>query len=262
MSTHRHLLWTGGWDSTYQLLRSLIVDGDSVEPHYIDFEDHRQSASFERAAMDKIRAEIADRWPEAAARLAPPKVTRRGEIAPDPQITEAHARLKAQSYIGDQYDWLARYCRQYRVPKLNLCIHRDDKAFKAIRDRIEPVPDRPGTYRLQGGADGSDAALIFGSYVFPVLDMSKIEMGQAAAEHGLAEVMALTWFCHTPIGGAPCGRCNPCRYTIEEGFGHRIRPMRRWTGWVYAHVIYPTCAWIKPRSRALRVWLGIRKPDS
>ena len=36
------------------------------------------------------------------------------------------------------------------------------------------------------------------------------------------DIMNLTWFCHTPIDGKPCGKCNPCRYTIEEGLRERF----------------------------------------
>jgi hypothetical protein len=34
--------------------------------------------------------------------------------------------------------------------------------------------------------------------------------------------MELTWFCHRPIRGEPCGVCNPCIYTIQEGLGVRV----------------------------------------
>jgi hypothetical protein len=47
-------------------------------------------------------------------------------------------------------------------------------------------------------------------------------MHEIARQHGFADVMALTWFCHSPRNDKPCGVCNPCEYTIEEGLGWRV----------------------------------------
>lgn len=43
-----------------------------------------------------------------------------------------------------------------------------------------------------------------------------------AEDRGLMEIMNLTWFCHNPMNGKPCGQCNPCKYTIEEGLTYRF----------------------------------------
>ena len=42
-------------------------------------------------------------------------------------------------------------------------------------------------------------------------------MRTQARQAGFDEIMSLTWFCHRPRHGQPCGTCNPCIYTIEEG---------------------------------------------
>lgn len=51
-----HLLWTGGWDSTYRLLY-LLWEGKQVQPHYI-IDTHRPSSGHELRAMEAIRASI------------------------------------------------------------------------------------------------------------------------------------------------------------------------------------------------------------
>ena len=43
-----------------------------------------------------------------------------------------------------------------------------------------------------------------------------------AKENGFYDIMLETWFCYNPINGKPCGICNPCKYTIEEGMGFRV----------------------------------------
>ena len=47
-------------------------------------------------------------------------------------------------------------------------------------------------------------------------------MRAEAQRAGLEPCMELTWFCHRPIDDEPCGVCNPCIYTIEEGLGDRV----------------------------------------
>lgn len=47
-------------------------------------------------------------------------------------------------------------------------------------------------------------------------------MLKIAEKHGFDDIMEETWFCHTPTkDGKPCGMCNPCKYTREEGLGRR-----------------------------------------
>ena len=48
------------------------------------------------------------------------------------------------------------------------------------------------------------------------------EIDQADLYGDFEDVMKLTWFCHRPRRGQPCGTCNPCIYTIEEGLGERV----------------------------------------
>jgi len=47
-------------------------------------------------------------------------------------------------------------------------------------------------------------------------------MKSIAEEKGYLYIMNKTWFCHSPIKNEPCGLCNPCRYTIEEGMEYRL----------------------------------------
>ena len=51
---HVRLLWTGGWDSTFQLLRLLLVQGRHVTPYYL-MRDRRPSVPFELETMTRIR---------------------------------------------------------------------------------------------------------------------------------------------------------------------------------------------------------------
>ena len=64
--------------------------------------------------------------------------------------------------------------------------------------------------------------LLFGNQHFPLADYTKLQMKAEYSAMGLSDVIDKTWFCFTPIDGKPCGCCNPCKYTIEEGMTERF----------------------------------------
>jgi hypothetical protein len=217
------LLWTGGWDSTYRLLDTLLVRGKSVQPYYLT-DPGRPSTAYERTAMDRIAAAVARRNPDAAARLAPPIVTGVAHLRPDAEITARFERLRGRSHLGGQYDWLARFALQHGLDDLELSIHRDDRAAEFLQRHVvrEGVETGDPYYRLRTPPTDDDLR-IFERFRFPLFDLTKREMERGARRSGFIDLMELTWFCHVPTpDGRPCGRCNPCRYTIAEGLARRI----------------------------------------
>jgi hypothetical protein len=76
-SSIKHLLWTGGWDSTFRLIE-LARAGEEVQPHYL-VDVWRKSVRHEFLAMDSIRRMIADRgWREPLS----PRASLRSETFP------------------------------------------------------------------------------------------------------------------------------------------------------------------------------------
>ncbi len=59
------LLWTGGWDSAFQLMRLTLDCGFRVRPWYI-IDENRRSVPFEIKAMERIREMISAKHPRAA----------------------------------------------------------------------------------------------------------------------------------------------------------------------------------------------------
>ena len=74
---------------------------------------------------------------------------------------------------------------------------------------------------------------------YPVFRIDKLGMAQEAEREGWSDYMDMTWFCHSPVGGKPCGVCGPCVYTIEEGLARRIPPSRRAISFLYRHLALP-----------------------
>jgi hypothetical protein len=219
-------MWTGGWDSTFRLLQLLLVEQQDVQPYYvIDRLTHRPAVPAERHAMREIRELLARRHPQEAGRLLAAIECPFESIAPDPQITRHFEASLRSGFIGGQYEWLARFCLQQGIEDMELAIHRDDKARELLAGLVDTT-----RVRLDRRFAGDSRYELFRFFRFPLFDVTKLQMRDAARRHGLGEFMALTWFCHRPIGGQPCGVCNPCIYTIQEGLGDRVpqRALRRY----------------------------------
>lgn len=207
-----HVLWTGGWDSSFRVLWLVLVEGRTVQPHYI-IDPHRHSTQYERAAMTAISGALQART--AAGTLLPLRATALADIPIREQARAAHADLVRRYGIGAQYVWLSEYLHWQGLEHLELGIHVDDKAHAVV---LTPA-------FAQGG--GSEALLA--GFRFPILHLSKPQMHELASQHGFEDILALSWFCHRPTrSGQPCGLCNPCRWTAAEGLPWRLPEGAHW----------------------------------
>jgi hypothetical protein len=236
-----NLLWTGGWDSTFQLLRVLLLHRRRVTPFYL-VDPTRPSTRVELATMERIRDRLAAHDPHTVELLAPLQSFQVEELDPDPDIEAAFAASVNEAYMGSQYGWLARFCKQRDISDMQLCIHRDDKAHAAIEQFVyrDLADDGATTWRFDPQFADTSQYRIFRYFSFPLFETTKLDMARVAAEQGWEDLMHLTWFCHKPgKDQQPCGRCNPCLYTIEEGLGWRIPASRRVTSAVYRTFVRP-----------------------
>jgi 7-cyano-7-deazaguanine synthase in queuosine biosynthesis len=222
-----NLLWTGGWDSTFRLLQAALIEERTVQPHYV-IDHKRRSVQCELAAMASIKQAIAAGFPDARVRILPTSFYERSEIPANVAVTASHRALLGGGFLGWQYDWLARLAAWRRIPRLELAIHRDDRAHGFIHALVAREP--AGSFAVAPQST-HPAATLFRDFVFPILDMTKLEMGAIARAHGFYPILEQTWFCDSPDAKLrPCGACNPCRYTIKEGFGWRVPSSNRVRG--------------------------------
>lgn len=222
------VLWTGGWDSTYRVLDLLLLKRREVQPYYV-IDLGRASYPMEIRTLRVLRDAILDRCPECRDRLRPTSIRAKDEYP----AREAHSEhvlelRRAHGHMGWQYEWLARVAEAEELTDLELSIHRDDWARRALEAEVTEEDDGlDHWYRLRDSPSMPYLEL-FRRYRFPLFDLTKLDMQRAAAEHGFGGIMEQTWFCHSPLrGGKPCGVCPPCRYTWEEGLGRRIPPRSR-----------------------------------
>lgn len=251
-----NLLWTGGWDSSFQLLQLLLLHRRDVVPHYL-LDPTRPSSRVELLAMERIRNRLSDEYPHTRQSFKPLRQFNVADLAPDAGIKEAFGRIVAETFIGSQYEWLARFCKQQGIAQLELSAgYRGGRIHGIVEPFVMPA-DNGGypTYRFDEQHRNTKEFAVFGGFSFPLFELCKLETAQIAEERGWLNILALTCFCHKPRNGTePCGYCNPCLYAVDEGFGWRIPRRNRIKGVFYKALVRPMK---KPVKAALR-HLGMR----
>lgn len=221
------LLWTGGWDSTFRLLQLAEME-IVVKPIYI-IDPLRSSREFEINAMRKIldaiksdkrfRADLNDiKFYEADWIL---------QNCKDEQISRDYLYMHKKYKLGTQYEWIALLCKyeSLRMESAILC-HSHSKVGDAIKAEGAIVPledDFIGGRMKVVPRDGNKVAYnVLGNLILPLVDITKQDEERMAREKGWINIMKLTWFCHSPINGKPCGLCNPCDDAISLGMKWRM----------------------------------------
>ena len=218
-----NLLWTGGWDSTFRLLLLLLKYNQTVQPYYV-IDSDRLSTGLELRTMKNIKTLLFEKYPQTKDLLLPTIFKDLFDIKPNQELTKRFERIIEHTYMGSQYDWLSRYCCEAGIQEMELSIHRDDKAHEVLEEYVcEYSEEKNACFKIDEKFKGSDEYELFRYFRFPIFNWTKLEIQSFCKNDSLNQFMDLTWFCHKPKGNSkPCGVCNPCTYTIEEGLGRRI----------------------------------------
>ena len=249
------LLWTGGWDSTFQLLRLLLSYRLGVTPYYLE-DPTRASTATELQTLQRITAALHARYPHTQELLRPLRRFRVADLGHDADIADALRTVRRRMYIGSQYAWLPQFCRQHGIDGIELSVHVDDKVQALLSSKVEAFEQagRYRSFRLDDLHSGTPEYTLFRWFSFPLFPIDKRAMRDEAAREGWSELMDMTWFCHRPLRGQPCGACAPCVYTIEEGLAWRVPRARRALSFVYRTLALP----LKPPLRSALATLGLR----
>lgn len=210
------LLWTAGLDSTFRLVELSRLEGVEVQPYYIKGE--RKSTSIEIEHMHKI-LDLLSTKSETLATIHSPIIVEKSLLELDSEVVYAHTEFSKHTWIGAQYRYLGSFAKHHKG--LELSIEKDD-ATDCLHMKTKKIVTPVGeTYVIDPDGD-KDAYTIFRDFTFPVIDKTKSDEYRLLHEWGYDDVVALTWFCHTPIDGRPCGYCHPCCDCVEMGFKFRL----------------------------------------
>jgi 7-cyano-7-deazaguanine synthase in queuosine biosynthesis len=225
-----NLLWTGGWDSTFRLLQLLLEEKATVQPYYI-IDYRRSSIGKEFETMRYLRKKITDTYPEALELFLPTIHSEMELIKPDKQITDSYKKIIKYRHLGDQYDWLTRFCKQLNIGKFELAIEKHlHYGYLSLSPYLCSVDDYPN-FSKPDYYDIVKPELIFllSFFDMPLKNTTKLMMLHHARKKGwLNGIMNKTWFCYQPTRlNSPCGLCKPCSQAMENRFGWRIPLHRR-----------------------------------
>jgi len=226
-----NIFWTGGWDSTFRLLQLLVIEKKVVQPHFVV--RAQQSVGYEIKTMNDIRRQIFRRFPAVRDLLLATKYIDIRDIDKDADISNRLKKINKIHYLADQYQFLARYCRQNSIEDMELSIesHRyvGNEIFIFIAENLSNKNGIP--FKLEQKEYGSElknlTCKLFQYFKFPVIHLTKREMKEYAQNYDFDDILALTWFCATPWRGKPCGFCGPCISAIKMGLSNRIPLARR-----------------------------------
>lgn len=225
--TLNNLFWTSGWDSTFRLLQIVFIEKQTVQPIYI-IDEERKSLKNELKALEAILKKIELKSLEARNLILPIKYYKKSDIIITPEIKAAFQQIRTYIKIGSQYDWISSLCETENLKNVELCIFKNERTdilFNSIKQE-----QKENVTASEETKTNAAIQLVFKHYLFPVLDIQKMDMYTVSKKNNWLDIMNLTWFCHTPKNGKPCGKCNPCKITIKEGLGFRVPFLNRIKG--------------------------------
>lgn len=211
----KHVLWTGGWDSTYRLLDILYTSDDDVQPYYLIYLG-RKSTLIELRTMNHMM----DKLSHFKNRLHNPiiRLADRYKYATQPYAGYLDTILTTHR-IGTQYLCLAQFRDEQQRTDIELCAEKHGGAWHYIHPYV--TCNKEKIHTMNNNAPEEMQGL-FGGFHYPLFDMTKLDMEEQAHTGGFSELLELSWFCHEPIDDAPCGICPPCQSTIKMGLERRI----------------------------------------
>jgi 7-cyano-7-deazaguanine synthase in queuosine biosynthesis len=218
-----HLLWTGGWESTYRLCDLIFVKKQNVCPIYI-LDTERKSFREEIKAMVAIREEIIKRISDNSQLLKPIQIVVKDDIPKNKIIMEMHESIVAQyGRLGMQYEWLARYVQWKGLNRIEIGVEGNSSSpRKAIFAKLEKALVVEGDSLVLGNEFDEPLLELFRFFSFPLFNLAKHKIYLLARDQPFYDLMLKTWFCHNPRNGKPCGICRPCQQVMSENLGFRV----------------------------------------
>lgn len=210
------IFWSGGWDGTFRMLQLAQLDV-IVQPVYIT-DPMRGSVEYEKRAIEQILNRLRE---SARAQLLDVIFFETHQVyslCADADISAAYRELSDRYRLGSQYEWMALLANKLGiVPEVGVENEEGSHARATLLGEGCIEDGRFVANRLGSAADN-----VMSHFSFPVINLSKREMQAIAEENGWMDILKLTWFCHHPIDGQPCGLCGPCNDIMNYGMAWRM----------------------------------------
>jgi len=219
MGDIQNVLWSGGWDSTFRVIQ-LYRRGATIQPFYV-IDHNRPSTEKELEVIERLAKRIPLRFKESDGKILPFLIFKRRDIPSNLFIKFIYKKLRRSINLGKQYYWLASLAKSY--PKLELSAHKEDRDRLFFEDQLIEIKDEKlgANWSINPKKMDFNRRHLFKNMRFPLITTSKPEMKQIAEKENFMDLMETTWFCHKSLV-EPCGKCNPCKQYIRDGFSFRF----------------------------------------
>ncbi|MCI5162696.1 MAG: hypothetical protein D3917_11905 [Candidatus Electrothrix sp. AX5] len=217
------ILWTGGWDSTFRILSTLLTqDGPNIRPLYL-LDTSRASTINELETIHKIKKQIFKKGKYYSDKLKPMLIIDSSDIPEISEIREAYCKIRQTNWLGSQYVQLAELINHFKLTYPEISIEADVKPLQVFLQsnvvtcndiNILPAKTNNGIFKSY--------CEIFKYFSFPLIFKSKFDMHQESLSFEISEELQMSWFCHTPRRGQPCGLCGPCQDIVKADMAWRL----------------------------------------
>lgn len=195
------IFWTGGMDSTFVVLNSLMTTDNFIQTHYIVRSE--DSTGIEIDTMISLRRLISRKYPEVMSRFLPPIYINEGLIPVFEDVTEQINELRQKCIVTEQYSHMANYCKANKINQIEVAITKETSLLEKFKHY--------------------ERSLAFKCFSYPILHLTKIDIFRLAKEEDWYDILLATVFCHRPKKKiTPCGTCGPCNDAVMAGMGFRL----------------------------------------
>ncbi|MBC3847244.1 hypothetical protein H8K90_12680 [Winogradskyella echinorum] len=219
MGEVKHVLWTGGWDSTFRVIE-LYNRGVKLQPLYV-IDSSRGSTQKEIETINLLTDLIKTRFNNSNGDILPVELIERKDIRSNLYIKLMYKLIKRRRKIGTQYKWLGYLSKKYEW--LEIGFHKKDRDRLINPNQLIKITDDTNceNWIINRRKTSFPIGQLFKNFRFPLVYISKLEMKEYATEHGFLDIMLSTWFCHRSEE-KPCGDCAPCKQYVINDFGFRL----------------------------------------
>ena len=144
-----YIFWTGGFDSTFLIMKYLMCTNNVIQPIYIDgclddytCESGRQNKDLEKRTMSNIRRIIQEKYPGKSKRLLDTIFIGEVEISEETQLQSI--KVFESGHIAtrsrNQYTSISQVCKNLQINGL-IGITKDDERWRDVSIRNMDTQD-------------------------------------------------------------------------------------------------------------------------
>ena len=224
-----HVLWTGGYDSSFIVLQALIDENKIVQPIYIsDLIDNepgkktrRNNKDQEYKAMNKIRNLFRKKFPEKADNLLDIIDIKKIELDNDTKYhMEELKKKKSVRRSTCQYGAISQLSKDINKGRhgndiiyLEVGVVKEDYRTDKFKNIINNNIDKK-SLKISSNLNHNSVNL-FRHCRFPLIDLTKKDILKISEEGNYSDILKYSWSCWYPKkDGSPCGRCIMCKERI------------------------------------------------